>query len=95
MTFRELTGDITCRALSDVPEGLPLTMRLPRENIARHGLPYVDGGPAFLLPEPDRHAATDGRRLRLQALVYRLELEWFRHGGALPCVLDRLLEAAR
>ena len=44
MSLRELTEDITYRALSDVPAGLPLTMRLLRENIARHGLPYVDGG---------------------------------------------------
>ena len=36
------------------------------------------------------------RRLKLQALVRldnRQELEWFRHGGALPYILDRLLEA--
>src|SRR5215204_5743032 len=62
MTLRELTEDITYRALSDVPDGLPLTMRLLRENIARHGLPYVDGGLAFmpervLLPESHLRAA--------------------------------------
>ena len=62
VTLRELTGEITYRALSDVPEGLPLTMRLLRENIARHGLPYVDGGLAFrpervLLPETHLRAA--------------------------------------
>ncbi|HZM80174.1 MAG TPA: aconitase family protein [Candidatus Limnocylindrales bacterium] len=62
MTLRELTGDITYRALSDVPDGLSLTMRLLRENIARHGLPYVDGGLAFrpervVLPEAHLRAA--------------------------------------
>jgi aconitase A len=62
VTLRELTGDITYRALSDVPDGLPLTMRLLRENIARHGLPNVDGGMAFrpervLLPETHLRAA--------------------------------------
>jgi len=62
MSLRELTEEITYRALSDVPGGLPLTMRLLRENIARHGLPYVDGGLAFkpervLMLEPDLRAA--------------------------------------
>jgi len=43
-------------------------------------------------------AGRDGRRLRLRAVVRldnRLELEWFRHGGVLPYVLDKLLEPAR
>jgi aconitate hydratase len=38
------------------------------------------------------------RRLKLQAQVRldnRQELEWFRHGGALPYILDRLLEAGQ
>jgi hypothetical protein len=50
VTLRELTGDgdINYRAPSDVPDGLPLTKRLWCENIARHGLPYVDGGRVFL-----------------------------------------------
>src|SRR5688572_10203923 len=73
MTLRELTEEITYRALSDVPDGLPMTMRLLRENIARHGLPYVDGGLAFvpermILPEADvRAAAAAISALRLEA----------------------------